>query len=209
AQTELVQLRGQWVRLDPVTLRAAERFLDAFTSRTQQNRAGGHEDGSDGQGGPTHTPQAADGRTPPRAAAPAGPLEVGYPEGARPAELAGLAPWAEMFSLILSPDAADVDFGVAALTAGGTNGLARLMPGGSGRSRRLGRDALPAPVARGRRGGLRGRGADRRRRQRPGAADAGRVRRPPAPAAQRAARDPPAQLVGRQGGAQRGGPAGA
>ena len=132
AQTELVQLRGQWVRLDPVTLRAAERFLDAFTSRTQQNRAGGHEDGSDGQGGPTHTPQAADGRTPPRAAAPAGPLEVGYPEGARPAELAGLAPWAEMFSLILSPDAADVDFGVAALTAGGTNGLARLMPGGSG-----------------------------------------------------------------------------
>ena len=128
AQTELVQLRGQWVRLDSTTLRAAERFLDAFTARTLEDRASARE----GRTGAAPAPRAADGRPPSRPAPGAGAGEVGYPEGARPAEVSGYAPWAEMFSLILSPDAADIDFGVAALTAGGTNGLARLMPGGSG-----------------------------------------------------------------------------
>src|SRR5690606_41250363 len=54
------------------------------------------------------------------------------PPAPEPAEVAGLAPWREMFSLILSPDATDVDFGVSALVTGGTGGLARLMTGGAG-----------------------------------------------------------------------------
>src|SRR5699024_12323539 len=49
-----------------------------------------------------------------------------------PAEVEGRAPWIEMCSLILSPEAAEVDFGVAAMLSGGSKGLARLMPGGSG-----------------------------------------------------------------------------
>ncbi|GAB2537413.1 SNF2-related protein [Brachybacterium huguangmaarense] len=36
AQGELVRLRGQWVRLDTGTLRAAERFLDAFEARARR-----------------------------------------------------------------------------------------------------------------------------------------------------------------------------
>src|SRR5690606_24096483 len=54
------------------------------------------------------------------------------PPAPEPAEVAGLAPWREMFSLILSPDATDVDFGVSALVTRGTGGLARLMTGGAG-----------------------------------------------------------------------------
>lgn len=46
AQTELVRLRGQWIRLDPETLRAAERFLDAFSARVRR-RAGGDGPGMD------------------------------------------------------------------------------------------------------------------------------------------------------------------
>ncbi|WP_114853330.1 DEAD/DEAH box helicase [Brachybacterium sp. YJGR34] len=116
AQSELVQLRGQWVRLDATTLRAAEKFLDAFGRRTREQ---------------------------PGARPPARPLPRPGPAPLEPAplpvEVTGRAPWLEMFSLILSPEAADVDFGVAALTAGGRNGLARLLPGAEGP------DPLPSP----------------------------------------------------------------
>ena len=110
AQSELVQLRGQWVRLDASTLRAAERFLDAFGARTRAERTG---------------------NAPVRPARTAPPAEQ-PPPVPEPAEVAGRAPWMEMFSLILSPEAADVDFGLTALTAGGSNGLARLLPGAQG-----------------------------------------------------------------------------
>ena len=45
AQSELVKLRGQWVRLDASTLRAAEKFLDAFTARTRVSRRAAAEPG--------------------------------------------------------------------------------------------------------------------------------------------------------------------
>lgn len=55
AQSELVHLRGQWVRLDQGTLRAAERFLDAFAGRA---RAGGGQamsgQGTSGRAAPPH-----------------------------------------------------------------------------------------------------------------------------------------------------------
>ena len=45
AQTELVRLRGQWVRLDSTTMRAAERFLDAFSAKARRRvRDGGEDD---------------------------------------------------------------------------------------------------------------------------------------------------------------------
>ena len=127
AQSELVRLRGQWVRLDAVTLRAAEKFLDTFGARTREERRAGGRAADDGAGISGTTGPAAAGA--PRAGGHPGPALVPAPV---PAEVEGRAPWIEMFSLILSPEAADVDFGVAALLSGGSNGLARLMPGGSG-----------------------------------------------------------------------------
>src|SRR5699024_2495306 len=128
AQAEIVQLRGQWVRLDATTLRAAERFLDAFSRRTRDRRLAPGEDGElreersgrregAGRGAPAAT-------TPPAPELP--------PPSTVPAEVEGRAPWIEMFSMILSPDMADVDFGLSALYSGGTRGLARLMPGAEG-----------------------------------------------------------------------------
>ena len=125
AQAELVQLRGQWVRLDPVTLRAAERFLDAFSRRTRDRRLATGEDGQE-----RPAPSAAEGearRPTTRPVAPELPPPVPVP-----AEVEGRAPWIEMFSMILSPETADVDFGLAALASGGSRGLARLMPGAEG-----------------------------------------------------------------------------
>ncbi|MGP5683615.1 SNF2-related protein [Brachybacterium alimentarium] len=122
AQSELVLLRGQWVRLDPTTLRAAERFLDAFASRTRGARLA---TGPDGIAPPPSG-------LPPRHA-PAGSSAPALPDlPPRPAEVEGRAPWLEMFSMILSPDAADVDFGMSALVSGGRHGLARLLPGAEG-----------------------------------------------------------------------------
>ena len=125
AQAELVQLRGQWVRLDPVTLRAAERFLDAFSRRTRDRRLA---TGEDGQERPAPSAAEREARRPTtRPVAPELPPPVPVP-----AEVEGRAPWIEMFSMILSPETADVDFGLAALASGGSRGLARLMPGAEG-----------------------------------------------------------------------------
>ena len=124
AQAELVQLRGQWVRLDPVTLRAAERFLDAFSRRTRDRRLATGEDGQENPG------SAADREAPRPTTRPAAP-ELPPPVPV-PAEVEGRAPWIEMFSMILSPETADVDFGLAALASGGSRGLARLMTGAEG-----------------------------------------------------------------------------
>ena len=133
AQAEIVQLRGQWVRLDPTTLRAAERFLDAFSRRTRSNRLATGEDGQvrEGQVQEGHREEAERARDarrrPDRPAAPALP-----PPAPVPAEMEGRAPWIEMFSMILSPEVADVDFGMSALVSGGSRGLARLLPGAEG-----------------------------------------------------------------------------
>jgi hypothetical protein len=129
AQAEIVQLRGQWVRLDPTTLRAAERFLDAFSARTRDRRLATGDDGQvtgqrDGPGSP---PRRDAPRPAARPSAPALP-----PPAPVPAEVEGRSPWIEMFSMILSPEMADVDFGLAALHSGGSRGLARLMPGAEG-----------------------------------------------------------------------------
>ncbi|GAA1488650.1 DEAD/DEAH box helicase [Brachybacterium sacelli] len=118
AQSELVLLRGQWVRLDATTLRAAERFLDAFAARTRDQRL---RTGDDGAERPAPAARSGTASTPAAPELPPAPVEV-----------SGQAPWIEIFSLALSPEARDVDFGLGALYAGGHNGLARLMPGGSG-----------------------------------------------------------------------------
>ncbi len=56
AQSELVRLRGQWVHLDSSTLRAAERFLDAFAAARVRHRdptdAAGTGSGLLGEPGP-------------------------------------------------------------------------------------------------------------------------------------------------------------
>ena len=120
AQSEIVQLRGQWVRLDTATLRAAERFLDTFSART---------------GGPRRT----DAPERPRPARPARPdQDAGTLPP--PAEFTGDTTWVEIFSLVLSPEAADMGFAFDAMTSTGGEGLARLLPGGRGP------EALPAPV---------------------------------------------------------------
>ncbi|MFC7376111.1 DEAD/DEAH box helicase [Brachybacterium sp. GCM10030268] len=127
AQSELVQLRGKWVRLDPTTLRAAERFLDAFTAGTRDRRRQNREDGTPPSAGAAQrAPAAGPAGTPPTLPPP--PAD----DPSAPAEISGQAPWMEIFSMLLSPEAADVDFGVQALVAGGREGLARLLPGGSG-----------------------------------------------------------------------------
>src|SRR5699024_3617014 len=121
AQSELVRRRGQGVRLDAGPLRAAERFLEAFGTRTRSERRQQR-----GAAGPSAPDRALEQRP---TAAPAAELP---PPAPVPAEIEGRAPWMEMFSLILSPDAAEVDFGVTALLGGGSRGLARLMPGAEG-----------------------------------------------------------------------------
>lgn len=126
AQSELVRLRGQWVRLDASTLRAAERFLDAFGARTRQERKDQRPTGA------PRSSAAGPGRSPAPHPSPTFDPTASLAPAPMPAEIAGRAPWMEMFSLILSPEAADVDFGVSALLAGGDRGLARLMPGASG-----------------------------------------------------------------------------
>ena len=145
AQSELVRLRGQWVRLDATTLRAAERFLDRFGDRAQRPGAQATSPREDGTGaGPTEAagralagPTGAGTGGTQAGPAGAGPSGVRGPSAGLvpapvPAEVSGRAPWVEMFSLILSPEAADVDFGMAALVSGGQFGLARLLPGAAG-----------------------------------------------------------------------------
>ncbi|MBK0332443.1 DEAD/DEAH box helicase [Brachybacterium sp. MASK1Z-5] len=133
AQAELVQLRGQWVRLDSTTLRAAERFLDAFTAK-RRGRGDG-EGGADGGG-------AVDGarRAPTRR--PDAPREAGRPEPI--AESAGSMHWGEMFALLGSAqaeglqvrlqaeDAAPAPPHAGAPARGRSNGLRNLVPGGPG-----------------------------------------------------------------------------
>ena len=138
AQSELVRLRGQWVRLDANTLRAAEKFLDAFGARTRGERkaqrpmggpaTGTTERPANGAAGPGRLLEAR----PSAGASDAAPASDALAPAPVPAEIEGRAPWMEMISLILSPEAADVDFGVTALLAGGETGLARLMPGAAG-----------------------------------------------------------------------------
>src|SRR5699024_11850767 len=86
AQSELVRLRGQWVRLDASTLRAAERFLEAFGSRTRTERRQQR-----GAAGPSAPDRALEQRP---TAAPAAELP---PPAPVPAEIEGRAPWMEMF----------------------------------------------------------------------------------------------------------------
>ncbi|WP_394216156.1 DEAD/DEAH box helicase [Brachybacterium vulturis] len=128
AQSELVRLRGQWVRLDASTLRAAEKFLDTFGARTRGERKEQRPAGSSAPGS-TAPGRLLEAR--PSSGAPSATTDPPRPAPV-PAEIEGRAPWMEMFSLILSPEAADVDFGVTALLAGGDHGLARLMPGAAG-----------------------------------------------------------------------------
>ncbi|MBB5832671.1 DEAD/DEAH box helicase [Brachybacterium aquaticum] len=146
AQTELVHLRGQWVRLDPTTLRAAERFLDAFQARTRGTRLRTGDDGQvregdapegtgrGGRGAEVRGPAGPAGSRRPTGPAPTGPAAPPAlpPPVPVPAEVEGRTPWIEMFSMILSPEMADVDFGLAAIYSGGERGLARLMPGAEG-----------------------------------------------------------------------------
>jgi hypothetical protein len=142
AQAELVQLRGQWVRLDSTTLRAAERFLDAFTAR-RRGRADG-ETGADGSRRPdvrrTDT-RRADARRPvdPR---PEGTRAADHP--APLAASAGSMHWGEMFSLLGSAQAEGLQIRLQAdgeetaapragtAARGRSNGVRNLVPGGPG-----------------------------------------------------------------------------
>jgi len=133
AQSELVRLRGRWVRLDAATLRAAERFLDAFTARARRR--------GDVDGLPARDPEAHAARLPaPRDLGP--DLSRGSaaaPGGRAPEEL--VTDWAGVFSLLLSSSAQDLDVDLTSLVrgdgSGWSNTLARLLPGGPG--------ALPHP----------------------------------------------------------------
>ncbi|UQN28428.1 DEAD/DEAH box helicase [Brachybacterium kimchii] len=145
AQAELVQLRGQWVRLDSTTLRAAERFLDAFTAR-RRGRDGG-ESGPDGASG-HHGERGSGGGGAAGAArrAPARrPDESRAPGRTEPiAASAGSMHWGDMFALLGSAqaeglqvrlqadDAEPVPPRAGAPARGRSNGLRNLVPGGPG-----------------------------------------------------------------------------
>ncbi|MEE1619532.1 DEAD/DEAH box helicase [Brachybacterium sp. J153] len=103
AQSELVALRGQWVRLDPTTLRAAERFLDAFARR---------------------------GTAPPPQFVRAAPTGASAAE--TPFEVVGEARWTDLFAQLLSPEAAELDAGIDRLLRSPGAGLLDLLPGGPG-----------------------------------------------------------------------------
>ncbi|MCS6711566.1 DEAD/DEAH box helicase [Brachybacterium sp. EF45031] len=108
AQSELVRLRGEWVRLDPGTLRAAERFLEAFSRRARQRW---REDGPDGSGAAPGMPDAPAAQTsacPAEAVCAAGAAGADTPRLV-PAQVEGAASWQEMLSLIGSEVAEDVE----------------------------------------------------------------------------------------------------
>ena len=138
AQSEIVHLRGQWVRLDTTTLRAAERFLDAFAARTgQPRRPRTPEEQAAAERRREQWRRAQDARRQSEAGGPGTP----EPEPRlTPAEFTGDTTWAEIFSLLLSPDAADMGFAYDAMTSTGGEGLARLLPGGRGP------ETLPSPA---------------------------------------------------------------
>jgi hypothetical protein len=104
AQAELVQLRGQWVRLDSTTLRAAERFLDAFAARRRERPDGSPRTAQDGR---------AQRPAPPTRSAP------GTPAGEDPApqqslsERGGTLDWSTLFSLLLGGDADGLEIALA------------------------------------------------------------------------------------------------
>lgn len=143
AQAELVELRGRWVRLDASTLRAAETFLGAFTDRARRLRrlgadgtdgqsgsADGSGGASDGPGGVTSGPGASGASTP---GSPTPVLDSLYPvPDTVPGSLSGVLSWSELFSLVLSPHAAEVQLGAAALQDADRAGIGRLLPGGPG-----------------------------------------------------------------------------
>lgn len=120
AQSELVRLRGQWVRLDATTLRAAERFLESFAARAH---AGQHDVTSPraDKAAPASRPRIDDEQ--PAAVPPVPPLPT-----------AGQMPWTDLFSLLLSGDGADVNLAAdaAEAVADQRGGLLDLLPGGPG-----------------------------------------------------------------------------
>ena len=132
AQAELVQLRGQWVRLDATTLRAAERFLGEFTDRARRFRRLAAERaaqlgraGDEAAGAASAPPAPEDVPTP--------VLNSLYPvPDTVPGSLSGILSWAELFSLVLSPQAAELHLGSAALADVDKAGIGRLLPGGPG-----------------------------------------------------------------------------
>lgn len=146
AQSELVQLRGRWVRLDATTLRAAERFLDEFTDRAKRFRRLAAERAArlaglpESEGGAAaEDPRALGAPASGKAGASAAddhPMPVltslfPVPDTV-PGSLSGVLPWAELFSLVLSPHAAELHLGAAALQDADRAGIARLLPGGPG-----------------------------------------------------------------------------
>ncbi len=137
AQAELVQLRGQWVRLDAATRRAAERFLDAFAARTRATRQAQAEDPL-ATGRSVTGPSARQDTTTAPAPARATARTDALPEALEPLPLStpatavGELNWTDLFALLLSPEATDLDLGVGALSQLRGGGLLDLMPGGPG-----------------------------------------------------------------------------
>lgn len=157
AQGELVRLRGQWVRLDAATLRAAERFLDSFAAtaraaRREQSlaldplRPGELRDdgsGSDGTGRDRTGRAAPDGTghaaSPGRRSEPdLVPVPASVTGGIA---VEGSMSWADLFSLLLSPDMADLDLARDVLARSRGVGLLALLPGGTGP------EQLPQPAS--------------------------------------------------------------
>lgn len=147
AQSELVQLRGQWIRLDQNTVRAAEKFLQKFSAHTL--------------GGPQATPRSQRAAGSQQAAgahsneggalmAAAATAEIvrggaGASEGAGASDGAesaiAVATWTAFFASIVSPEAEGLDIDISALaraersTAPGEaprHSITRLLPGGPG-----------------------------------------------------------------------------
>ncbi|PWH06244.1 ATP-dependent helicase [Brachybacterium endophyticum] len=161
AQAELVELRGQWVRLDSTTLRAAERFLDAFSARRRGSRGtdpAGDGDGDGGRGERSGAPTPAVGRSSPSAQPPSAPAAAtspaaepsGGPGGPLSAQ-GGAMGWAELFSLLAGGQAEGLDIRMSSEEtpaegreevessehasppgAGRRNGLRNLVPDGPG-----------------------------------------------------------------------------
>ncbi|MCL6423193.1 DEAD/DEAH box helicase [Brachybacterium sp. JHP9] len=136
AQQELVQLRGKWVRLDQGTLRAAERFLDAFADRTRAERRAAGEGVPGGSAGAGTAGNRAAGslrrRPLPAGASGAGAAGAGTAPGEEAAAVSGQLDWAQLFSLLAAPEAQRADLRIVAPPAPPERHLQLVPPGRPG-----------------------------------------------------------------------------
>ena len=141
AQSELVQLRGQWIRLDQTTMRAAERFLERFTTgKRPAPRFVSSAQRDAGRDGALPPPAPRDGASGGMDGASGAAATVpGASDAGAPGAASAAATWTAFFASVISPEADGLRIDLAALReeaapdgASARNSMLRLLPGGAG-----------------------------------------------------------------------------